>query len=390
MKKNILIKLKKSILFSFLMFFLISCQNQNLYVSKINKNVKSYQKALIDNSITASNVTIVYKDGKKIVHSIINSGKDGDMDITDNTIFPIWSMSKPITIVSMMILKERGLVDFDDPVSKYIPYFKELKCKDGEMIYECKNELKVFHLMTHRSGYKYDIAYETRDHLYKDLDDYVKKVSSMPVEFEPGTEYIYGINQAILGRIVEVISKKRFYDFLNENIFIPLNMKDTKFYLTDNERKRFQILYRKSDEKLHFTFNYDENKYLPGNLVQLGGEGLVSTMDNYSKFCEMLLNKGVFNGKRILSEESIYEMITPVSKGDGNGFDIGYSFFNLTEPLLDGVNSPKGIFGWSGYHNTHFWIDYKNNLYGLFMTRTTPFSSEIQKNFRASVYNSLK
>ena len=174
---------------------------------------------------------------------------------------------------------------------------------------------------------------------------------------------MYGINQAILGRVAEVVTGKNFYQFLNENIFTPLEMNDTKFFMTNDERKKFQILYRKLDGKLDFTFEFDENEYPVDNKTQLGGEGLVSTMDNYSKFCEMLLNKGVYNGKQIISEESIKIMTTPVSKGvwwapsfpryhglDESerryyyGFDNAFSFFVLTNRYLDGTNSPEGIF----------------------------------------------
>ncbi len=398
--------------FQIVLFLILfnACDKKNSVGLNMSQNVKNYQQSLIDNAITGSNVAIVFKDGKKIVHSIVNSKKEGDMEITNETIFPIWSMSKPITIVSIMILNERGLINFNDPVSKYIPYFKDLKCEKGDLIYECDNELTIYHLLTHRSGYRYDNEkYSWWDYSYDDLDEFVKDVASHPVEFEPGTQYLYGINQAILGRVAEVVTGKNFYQFLNENIFTPLEMNDTKFFMTNDERKKFQILYRKLDGKLDFTFEFDENEYPEDNKTQLGGEGLVSTMDNYSKFCEMLLNKGVYNGKQIISEESIKIMTTPVSKGSMGGhplspryhgldeserryyygFDNAFSFFVLTNRYLDGTNSPEGIFGWAGYHNTHFWIDYKTNLYGLFMTRTTPFSWDIPKNFRSAVYNSL-
>ena len=121
---------------------------------------------------------------------------------------------------------------------------------------------------------------------------------------------------------------------------------------------------------------------------------MVSTFDDYRRFCEMLLGKGVYRGRRILDEHSI-RMMTSVTtqgglmRGYDNGIDFGFSLWILAEPALDGTGTSKGSFGWSGYHNTHFWIDYEQGIYGLFMTRTVPSSWEIQRQFRAAVYRGL-
>ena len=265
-------------------------------------------------------------------------------------------------------------------------------------------------MLTHRSGYSYYgiVGGEGPDfrYPYTDLADYIRHVAYWPVEFEPGTAYLFGVNQAILGRLVEVLTGKTFFEFLDEAIFTPLGMEDTKFDLTDADRERFQPLYRKP--QLQFGLNgiapaegtpritdqYDDLDYAPGTKKQLGGEGLVSTFSDYRKFCEMLLNGGQYNGQQIISKASLDLMTTTVtppqlSSGYSSGFGYAYSVFNLVEPALDGTGSPAGIFGWSGAHNTHFWIDPTNGIYGLFMTRTTPFSFEIQKHFRAAVYGAL-
>ncbi len=225
------------------------------------------------------------------------------------------------------------------------------------------------------------------------------------MEFEPGSAYRYGINQAILGRVVEVLSGQEFFEFLRETIFEPLGMSSTKFELSPDDRERFQVLFKKPDPAGFggrfdegmpvFSTEHDELPYTPGTKAQYGGEGLVSTFEDYRRFCEMLLGRGMYRGTRILEERSIDMMtsvVTPsgVMGGYDTGMDYGYSFFVLGEPLLDGTGSPEGIFGWSGYHNTHFWIDYESDVYGLFMTRTVPYSGEIQKQFRAAVYQNLR
>ena len=374
----------------------------------VQQDVEAYQRALITRGVTGGSVAGVFRGGDTVAFSILHSGLSGDTPISPNTIFPIWSMSKPITIAAMMILHERGLYEVSDPVSKYIPYFSDLSCKgeDGQ-IYRCENELQIVHLLTHRSGYSYYEQGTGPSHLdpYENLDEFVKDVAAHPVEFEPGTDYRYGINQAILGRVVEVLSNQEFFEFLSEAIFEPLGMANTKFELSPDDRTRFQILFKKPDPPevddrfdegiAVFSTAYDELSYAPGTKAQFGGEGLVSTFDDYRRFCEMLLGRGTYRGTRILNEQSI-EMMTTVmtegglTRGYDNGMGYGYSLFVLSEPALDGTGSSEGIFGWSGYHNTHFWIDYERNIYGLFMTRTVPFSWEIQKQFRAAVYRALR
>jgi CubicO group peptidase (beta-lactamase class C family) len=140
-------------------------------------------------------------------------------------------MSKPITIVAMMILHERGLINFEDKVSKYIPEFETLTCKGEDGIYKCKKNLTLFHLMTHRSGYNYyeNPEFFTSTVKYDNLKDFASDVANHPVEFEPGSKYEYGINMAILGRVAEVVSKKNFYKFLKHEILIPLTWRKQNF-----------------------------------------------------------------------------------------------------------------------------------------------------------------
>lgn len=373
------------------LFFPVSLFIFQLTFSQFEE-INSFQKKLIQNEITGSNVAMVWQDGQEIYHHIENSFHSKGKAINTNSIFPIWSMSKPITIVAMMTLKEKGLIDFEDNVSKYLPEFKNLKCKNPDgSVYRCKNALTIFHLLTHRSGYGYysNPQFFTSTVKYNTLDEFSEDVANHPVEFEPGSNYLYGINMAILGRIVEVITKKTFYEYLKDEIFDPLQMKDTKFYLTASDRERFQPLYINNGSLKGYTNDLDELTYDINNKAYFGGEGLTSTMADYSRLCKMLVNGGVYNGTRIISQESIDEMTQSYSTVSNDPFDYGYSLFVLSDPLLDGANSSKGIFGWSGYHNTHFWIDQEKNLFGLFMTRAREFSFDIQKEFRRAVYSSL-
>lgn len=272
---------------------------------EVQRRVEAFQHALIARGVTGGSVAGVFRGADTVAFAVVNSGIAGDTPISPETIFPIWSMSKPITIVAMMIWYERGLYTLDAPVSKYIPYFAEMKCKDSTGTkYRCKKELTIEHLLTHRSGYGYYERGKGPSHLdpYKDLDRFVRDVAAYPAEFEPGTNYLYGVNMAVLGRLVEVLSGQELYTFLKDNIFSPLEMPNTKFELSADDRRRWQVLFKKPTPIVYpggfdegttaFSTADDELSYAPGTKAQFGGEGLVSTFEDYRHFCEMLLGKG--------------------------------------------------------------------------------------------------
>jgi len=413
--------MKKITLILSLFLIIISCQDQPQDQNPIAK----FQQNLVDQGITGSNVTQVFKDGKVIYSNIVNSGALGDKDINDNTIFPIWSMSKTVTTVAMMILLDEGKYDLNDNVADYLPEYENINCKGPDGIYPCEKKLKIIHLLTHRSGYTYysnsganwvstlhtDLypAY-TNTVRFDNLDDYSKAVAKIPLDFEPGAMYTYGINQAILGRLIEAISDQSFYSFLKDKIFDKLGMDDTKFHLTTNDRERFQPLrvnikantaFNNSDFHLEgYTaaldgYNYDEN-----NKAHFGGEGLVSTMSDFAKFCVMLVNNGVYKDQRIISEEGIKIMTAKYSNGYPDpsepnvfpleGYAYGFTFSVLEDSDAWGSGAPSGIYGWSGYHNTWFWIDPTNKLYALFMSNSIEPDFSILKNFQTATYNFIK
>ena len=373
------------------------------------KDLKKLQLDLIDEEVTGSNVVIVNHENESLYHKVINSGRAGDRDITEETLFPIWSMSKPVTIVAMMTLHEQGLFDWDDPVEWYIPSFANLKVKDEEGGVRLAQEpLRIIHLMTHRSGYDYYRYTSLPDYeqphpiqsRFEDLAHYVEVVAEYPVEFEPGSNYLYGINQAILGRLVEVFSKRPFEQYLKEALFEPLGMNATSFSLDAERRSRLHPLFINSGNLKGYTDPLtqaflDEQNYSPDSKAHFGGEGLISCLEDYAKFCEMLVNGGNYRGNQIISQASIdrmTEIVTPNFESNPEmegftGLGMGFSVFVLSDP--ENTFAPKGIFGWSGYHNTHFWIDPTNKLFVVFMSRAREFNFMIPKRLRAAVYGSL-
>ena len=372
----------KNIITSFFCIFIISnlLSQQFDYQKDETNELLNFQKYIIENKQAASNVVLVYKGGKRVYYHAENSNKNGDKQITEDTIFPIWSMTKPITTVAIMILYERGLIDLDDPVSKYIPSYSNLNCKGKDGLYKCKNQVKLVHLMAHTSGFLYYSTFMQDAYKSESLEELIDKVALRPLEFEPGTDYAYGLNQDILGRVVEVASGKSFSQFMEDEIFIPLEMKNTKFYLSVEERNLFQSLYINNGNiegfsDLGITGLNDFITYEIENKAHMGSQGLVSTISDFSKFCEMLVNNGVYKNQRIITLESIKTMTSKYADGphagdiDFPGVYNGLGFYVLENPKLMDFNAVQGIYGHGGYMSTEFFIDPKNSLYAVFLTR---------------------
>ena len=381
------------------------------YGQDLDVAIKQYQQSLVDQNTTGSNVVMIYKKGEKIYHQAVQSGLKGDKPIDETTIFPIWSMSKPITTVAMMMLHEEGRFSWDDEVSKFIPCFTKLTWQNGDTIRPCTQPLRIVHLMTHRVGWTYqkrkneidvdgapDFSFDSiypNQTRFNDLQSFVEACAKTPLMFEPGSQYLYGPNQGIQGRLIEVISGLPLEEFLRNRIFEPLGMVDTGFSMSPKQRNRFQPLFINTGSLKGFTYLLDQMTYTPGSRAHFGDAGLVSTMDDYSRFCEMLACGGNFRGNEIISPESIATMTKKWSAGypqepNANaqllGHYNGFSLFVLEDPSKKETNVPKGVYGWAGYHNTHFWIDPQNEMFGLFMSRARPFNWEIPIGLRKKVY----
>jgi len=382
--------------------------------------ITNFQKELIDKEITGSNEIAIYKDNSLFYRHAENSNKEHDKKINNNTIFALWSMSKVLTTIGMFILEEKNLVDFDDPVSKYIPLFSNLNCmrikkqkntnfEDGnnyclnsDIIYPCKNQMKVIDLMSHRSGFC------TPDNFYvnavkaDNLEELMEIISKQPLQYEPGTKYLYGVNQSILGRVIEVASNMQFGEFLDQFLFTPLDMNSTKFYLTKEDKENFQPLFLNTSSIKGFlqdgiTSRGNILTYNQNDKTNLGAEGLVTTTSDFINFCKMLVNNGVYKGKKIISPESIKTMTKKYSEGypkedrsyqNQLGYYMGLSVYVLEDPSIMNQGAPKGIYGWSGLQYTEFWIDPKNSMFVIFMTRSQSYKG-IQKDLIRTIYKTI-
>jgi len=363
--------------------------------------IYAVQQKLIVDKHAPSNVGLVVRKGKVVYHRTAYSSMSHDRMITDSTVFPIWSMSKPITSVAAMILYERGKFKLDDPVSDALPEMAAVKVKSMNGKLE-----PLVKPITYRDLFRHTAGFNGYEGLYnadgfwakttqaKSLTVIIRELANQPIEHQPSAKYTYGMNTAVLGRAVEVLSGKSFNKFLLKEIFRPLKMKNTRFHLSKRTRKLFQPLSVFEDG------NYrggkpeeDELAYEKDSTLYLGGEGLVSTLSDYSRFCQMLVNGGVASGgKKILSPETLKLMWTDQignipgydDRKNGNGFGLGFYVLNDFNKF-----GAEGVFGWGGYHTTHFWVDPKNDLYAIFMCRRYPYNGETLTQFRKAVYESL-
>lgn len=378
----------------------------------------------VDQRQVAGVVTILARHGK-IVDYRAYGMRDiaGKTAMTKDTIFRDYSMTKPVTAVSMMLLYEQGKWLPSDPIAKYIPEFAHLKVyngvdADGKMILvEPNHPPTMRELMTHTAGFTYGFFGNTpvdkmvRDaHLFdsKDLHEFVTKLAGIPLLYQPGTKWVYSVSMDVQGYIVEELSGKPLPEFMRDNIYTPLGMKDAGFYVPEAKRSRFATVYwvdpkgglSATGPQLVNRRDYDHE---PG--MASGGGGMVSTAEDYYRFAQMLANGGVLDGKRILSPASVKLMSSnhlPPSLLTGEfsigsqvmrpGFGYGYNCAVVFDPPEANLPEGKGTFFWDGAAGTWFWIDPTNDVVFVGMIQRMgagPNSENLQYLSRSVVYGAL-
>ena len=342
----------------------------------------------------------------------------------DDTIFRIYSMTKPITSVALMMLVEQGKIALDDPVAKYIPEWKNLGVfvagthKLGFQTRPCTRPMQVVDLFRHTAGLTYGFQLRTNvDEAYRrekigeiekagTLESMIQALGKLPLEFSPGDAWNYSVATDVLGWLVKVVSGRPFEQFLAEEIFAPLGMVDTGFHVREGQQHRFAACYQ--PDKTGTTTLQDDpttSSYLTAPSFISGGGGLVSTASDYLQFCRMLLNGGTLNGHRLISRKTLDLMTANHLPGgvdlpamsrslfseaayDGVGFGLGFATSTAAhKTLMPGSN---GDYFWGGAASTFFWIDPEEDLIGIFMTQLIPSSTwPVRKEMRTMVYAAL-
>jgi CubicO group peptidase (beta-lactamase class C family) len=362
-------------------------------------------------------VTLVARQGR-VIHTTSQGKMDieADKDMSDDTIFRIFSMSKPITSTALMMLYEDGRFQLDDPVARFIPAFERLKVYSADGNHTAPlRPMTIRDLLTHTSGLTYGFMHSTAvDAMYREqgveqsasLEEMVAKLANIPLLFTPGSRWSYSVATDVCGHLVEKISDTPFDEFLREQIFEPLGMDDTGFSVPEDKVHRFAANYeRTTDDHMVLADSPESSQYLQQPGLLSGGGGLVSTIHDYYKFASMLLNQGEFEGTRILGRKTVELMrsnhlpnngdLTSMGQAvfsetpyDGIGFGLGFSV--MLNPATAQILGSPGEFAWGGLASTYFFVDPEEDMLVIFMTQLMPSSSyPIRRELRVLAYQSL-
>lgn len=355
---------------------------------------------LVSDQDVAGIIWLLAKDGKIATFETAGMGSIEDkLAMEQDALFRIYSMTKPVTGVALMMLHEQGLWDFDDPVSKFVPELANLQVmvrhnEAGDMELEpLTRQPTMRELLNHSAGFGYGLSgndpvnnmFRDRNVLAAtDLNDMIARMSDIPLLFQPGEEWYYSIAVDIQGYIVEKLSGQRFGEFLDQKIFTPLGMNDTAFYVQEADRARFADVYRWDREQNKLMRNEerpDRPSYFDATRLESGGGGLVSSTHDYARFLQMFINGGELDGARIISQQSIDMMgsntlrdglllrgseSSPGQAGQGFGVDFAVIF----DPVAADSPQGEGTYYWSGAAGTWFWIDPVHNMYFIGMIQS--------------------
>lgn len=337
--------------------------------------------------------------------------------IKDDTIFRIYSMSKPLTVVAALTLFEEGKFYLEDNIKDFIPSFKNqdifLEYENGKLkTKKAEDDITIGQLLTMTSGLSYGFTDEGLDTYYNEkfeksqkeggefnLEILVDQIASFPLGFEPGTDYRYSFSIDVIGRLIEVISGQKYSDFVKERILNPLGMTDTFLHVPDDKLHRFASMYEWKEGKLIKTSLAESEDFIKTPPFEMPGGGYLSTIDDYSTFCEMLLNRGFHLDKQIIGRKTLDLMSS--NHLTGRAFETfsteykpGYGYGLGVRTMLDitksGLNGSVGEWGWDGMASTWMCIDPVENLTAVFMIQLIPYDFfPVQSRFQKIMYSAL-
>lgn len=361
----------------------------------------------VEDEKVAGGQYLLIKDGKEIYYNTYGKADiEKGMDMKRDTIFRLFSMSKPITAVATMILVERGMLDLREPVSQYLPCFKnqEVLCESGKRV-PAYRDITIWDCLNMRTGIPYPENWEGCSQVGKMMDElfnelitrqeggepistmeYMERIAQLPLAFQPGERWMYGLSADILGAVIEVCSGMKYSEFLKKNIFEPLGMKDTGFFVPEEKMDRFAMNYtgdwRTGVGVIPYTESHLGEHYKSDVAFESGGAGLVSTLEDYTKFAMMLLNKGTYQGVRIISERTVEYMtqnrLTDEQRAPMNwDSNMGCGYGCLMRVLVSESDAQglgrEGEYGWDGWTGNYFTISPKDRMIMFFIVQKTGY-----------------
>ena len=385
----------------------------------VKQRIDATLKSFIDSNKTVGLSALIFEKGKEVYFNAFGyADREAKIPMDRNTIVRIFSMTKPVTGVALMTLYEKGAFQLDDPLSKYLPEFTDMKVykgvdANGQLILEpAKRPITVRDITRHTAGFAGTDIPALADLVRKadymnpanTLGEMAKRLASLPLQFHPGDQWAYGPSVDVQACLVEKLSGKPFDEYVRETIFEPLKMTNTRYLVAESDRKRFAALYNRSDDGMlkrvpdEQANNFNTKEWA----LKPGGFGLTSTLDDYMKFAQMLVHKGSAGNVQILKPETVKLMSTNQlsdtitkrlwlpSKGRV-GFGIDFAVRTQPPGSKEENNGTVGEFFWDGAASTLFWVDPANELTAVLFTQMVPFDKvKLHKRFRDAIYGTYE
>ncbi|MDT0595729.1 serine hydrolase domain-containing protein [Glaciecola petra] len=378
-------------------------------LSRIDKVMQNY----VDENKLAGTLTLVARNGEIVHKSAIGMQNKADsIPMSEDAIFRIYSMTKPITAVAALTLWEEGKFHMNDPIDKYLPELKNLKVYvsgSGEdmVLEDAKFPIRIIDLFMHTAGFSYGFTGSEVDNLYRnsaiglgtaDPDTVLAELAKLPLNHQPGTKWHYGVNTDVIGFLVEKLSGKKLGEYMQDVIFDPLQMNDTGFSVKPENLSRLASIYTVGENGVTIAMPSEPlGDFKSDPAIHNGGGGLTSTIDDYFVFAQMLLNGGEYNGVRILGRKTVEYLssnhmpdnLTPYadnSPGEGYGLAVSVTVDESKVKFLGST----GDYGWGGAASTYFRIDPKENMILISMTQFMPYGFyPYMDDYRNLVYQAL-
>jgi CubicO group peptidase (beta-lactamase class C family) len=389
------------------------------------KNIDRFlQQRYLDSGKLPCSQVLIARRGETVYQTVL-----GQMDVererpaAEDTVYRIYSMTKPVTSIAFMMLLEQGLVSLDDPVHRFIPEWRDLGVYAGGVLGMFRTErpqrpMLMVDLLRHTSGLTYGFQMRTNvDAAYRklklgefvdapSLDEMIKQLATLPLEFSPGTAWNYGVSTDVVGYLVGKISGMPFETYVREKILAPLKMVDTDFQVRPDQAARFAACYAaRPDGKMALQDDPTTSPYLKPPTLVSGGAGLVSTAADYMRFGQMLLNGGELDGARLVSPKTLQLMTrnhlpdnkdlpqlsrSLFSEASYNGVGFGLGFAVTIDQPRTMILGSNGEFTWGGMASTLFWVDPREQLVGIFLTQLTPSSTyAVRRELRTLTYAAM-
>jgi CubicO group peptidase (beta-lactamase class C family) len=402
--------MKRSAIPAFILFFTV-VPNALRAAEGISQQVLDEAAAELKKQVESKSIAggahLVVRDGKVVQFQVIGvSDIEDQTPLKADTIMRIYSMTKPITSVAAMTLWEQGKFKLDDPVSKYIPSFEKTNVlveQDGAYnLVPAERPITVRDVFRHTTGYTYGRGtapeffqhYEKEGVLYDPVHEMFPPkmtiakaadgLARIPALHQPGAKFTYGFNTDLLGRLIEVWSGQPLDEYMHQAVFEPLKMVDTGFAVSSAKKDRFASCHAWKGDKQIIADKANESPFIDGFEFLSGGGGLVSTMQDYANFCQMLVDGGAYQDKRVLKESTIKRMFTSQLEEAAGGFQFGLGFAIRDVTLAAGQRKATAYY-WGGYANTAFQVVPEEKLFQVFMRQTIPSTHRVANKLFAMV-----